>query len=132
VVKVFSIIHLVIGCMWIAAGVAFKWSLLEWINNTFLIGISALGIIVVMHIWHTGSIDRLIEGFRLLGRAITPKTRSQLWADQQIDADEVLSFHKEMSILWMRRILIGFAITSLAISVLGLCVYQIVGDTFVL
>jgi hypothetical protein len=127
VVKVFAIIHLVIGCMWVAAGAAFKWSLLEWINNTFLIGISALGIIVVINIWHTGSIDRLFEGFRLLGRAITPKTRSQLWADQQIAADEVLSYHKERSILWMRRILLGLAFTSLAISVLGLCMYQIVG-----
>ncbi|MGE8203833.1 DUF3899 domain-containing protein [Heyndrickxia sp. NPDC080065] len=98
-------------------------SILDWINMTFLLGIVALALTVTMNIWKTGFLSLFVEGFKVLGNWIVPKTRSAVRTDYLIKNDDRLNQWKENIAAWTSFTFTNLAVISLTISIISLIVY---------
>jgi len=119
--------HLLLSCISFCILIGYKiWAggtLLTWINNTFLIGIIALVAAVTINIWKTGFLTIFIDGFKLLGNMITPKTRSAERADYLIKNDSGLNQWKSDVTKWISYMCTNLAIISLTVSLISLFRY---------
>ncbi|KYD05802.1 DUF3899 domain-containing protein [Heyndrickxia sporothermodurans] len=119
--------HFMLGALFLCLLIGFKiWedlSLLNMINLTFLLGIIALVITVTINIWKTGFLSLFIDGFRVLGQFVIPKTRSAIRADDRIKNDEQLNQWKANIAAWISYTFTNLAVISLTVSLISLIVY---------
>lgn len=119
--------HFMIGALFLCILIGYKFlegiTLLNWINLTFLLGIIALMITVTIKIWKTGFLSLFIDGFRVLGQIVIPKTRSAIRADAQIKNDEQLNQWKDNIAAWISYTFTNLAVISLTVSLISLIAY---------
>lgn len=116
-----------IGALFLCILIGYKFlegiTLLNWINLTFLLGIIALMITVTIKIWTTGFLSLFIDGFRVLGQIVIPKTRSAIRADAQIKNDVQLNQWKDNIAAWISYTFTNLAVISLTVSLISLIAY---------
>lgn len=119
--------HFMLGALFLLLLIGYKFlkgiTLLNWINLTFLLGIIALMITVTIKIWKTGFLSLFIDGFRVLGQIVIPKTRSAIRADAQIKNDEQLNQWKDNIAAWISYTFTNLAVISLTVSLISLIAY---------
>lgn len=119
--------HFMLGALFLCILIGYKFlkgiTLLNWINLTFLLGIIALMITVTIKIWKTGFLSLFIDGFRVLGQIVIPKTRSAIRADAQIKNDVQLNQWKDNIAAWISYTFTNLAVISLTVSLISLIAY---------
>lgn len=119
--------HFMLGALFLLLLIGYKFlkgiTLLNWINLTFLLGIIALMITVTIKIWTTGFLSLFIDGFRVLGQIVIPKTRSAIRADAQIKNDVQLNQWKDNIAAWISYTFTNLAVISLTVSLISLIAY---------
>ncbi|WP_175631930.1 DUF3899 domain-containing protein [Virgibacillus siamensis] len=110
---------------WLCCMALFDWSLMEWINYTFLVGLSSAIITVCIRIWKTGFLDLFNDGFRIMGQFLNPaaKSRSLQRANKRIAEDEDLQQFKAGIAARLFQLTLSVAIISVCLTVIGLLNY---------
>ncbi|WP_462408650.1 DUF3899 domain-containing protein [Neobacillus sp. Marseille-QA0830] len=109
--------------MWIGVKIASGISLVDWINQSFLVGIISLLVWAMMVIFQSGFLSLFFKGFRIIGTMMAPKPRAMERTDRLIEEDHgYQSFKKSLTTkLSLLTFLIGFS--SIIVSICGLIVY---------
>lgn len=120
--KKFSLLSSGIIVLWIVSRVLFHWTLAEWINYTFLLGLISAIVTASIKIWQTNFLDLFISGFQTMGQFFMPTARSRSLkrADQQLANDEDLKQFKETTANWIILFMSSFSTASIFISFVGL------------
>jgi hypothetical protein len=98
-------------------------SLIDWINLTFLLGIIALAFTVTIKIWKTGFLSLFVEGFKVIGSTMVPRTRSAERADSLIKSDDSLNQWKNNMASLISYTFMNLSIISLTLSLIGLITF---------
>ncbi|WP_181884348.1 DUF3899 domain-containing protein [Neobacillus piezotolerans] len=109
--------------MWLIAKFVLSMSWIEFINHSFLAGISFLMASAIFLILKTGFLTLFMEGFNKVGSFISPKSRAMEREDERAKEDESLAEFKGSLLrhLITYTSLIGFS--SVSVSLLGLIIY---------
>jgi hypothetical protein len=106
--------------VWIGLKVVSNLSLVDFINQSFLVGMIALLIGACFVIFQSGFLSLFFEGFKRIGSFVTPKSRAMERTNRLIEEDAGFqSFKKNLSknvVIW--AFLIGFS--SITVSVIGM------------
>lgn len=118
------LLNIFIALLWIASKVQFNWSIVEWINITFLFGLVFAIITACIKIWQSHFLDLFTNGFRMVGQFFMPigKSRALNRADQQFSNDEGLKQFKQKTANFMFLFTSSLSGTSIIISVIALFV----------
>lgn len=113
-----------IALLWIGSKVQFNWSIVEWINITFLFGLVFAIVTACIKIWKSHFLDLFTNGFRMVGQFFMPIARSRALkrADQKLSNDEGLKQFKQRTANFMFLFTSSLSVTSIIISVIALFV----------
>ncbi|NHM31716.1 DUF3899 domain-containing protein [Neobacillus terrae] len=99
-------------------------TLLEWINQSFLVGIAALMAGACMVIFKSGFLTLFFQGFRTIGSFITPKSNAMERAEALLNEDElIIDFKKSFA---SKAAFFAFLLgaSSITVSIIGLIFYN--------
>ncbi|MFJ5771852.1 DUF3899 domain-containing protein [Psychrobacillus sp. NPDC093180] len=115
----FILLSSIIAIIWIGLKVVLNLSLIEWINYTFLYGLTATIISVCVVIWKTKFFNLFTSGFQSLEHFLLPmsKSRSLERANKELANDENLNQFKQK----LAKVLF-FTMSSLSVSSISVCV----------
>lgn len=116
---------LLIVALWMIVIFSLRWTLIDSINITFLVGIISLSIGTGIRIKKTGFLNPLIDGFQRLGELVQVKPRVMKRLDHQSKDDVELQLFKSKIGKWLDITVFSMAYASLALSVGGLFLYYI-------
>lgn len=109
--------------VWIVIKIASDLSLVDFINNSFLVGIISLLAGACIVIFRSGFLSIFFQGFRVMNSFIAPRSNAMERAEQLVAEDErwqnfkiKYSSQVAVSALW-----IGFS--SITVSLIGLALY---------
>ncbi|WP_251550986.1 DUF3899 domain-containing protein [Neobacillus muris] len=118
-----AMVFLLFILIWIGVKAASGLSLVDWINQSFLVGIISLLVWAIMVIFQSGFLSLFFKGFRIIGSMAAPKPRAMERTDQLVEADHRFqSFKKAMA---AKLVVLAFLIgsSSIAVSICGLILY---------
>lgn len=110
------------GC-WTIIAVSGTISILEWINLSFMVGICGLVAAAILHIISSGFFSMFINGFRLIGQIIMPKSNAQKQADEIVAEDIEFQEFKSKLFQELVRFTLSIGSSSIIVSFIGLLFY---------
>jgi hypothetical protein len=112
-----------ISLVWIGIKIVSGFSLVDFINHSFLVGIISILTGACFVIFRSGFLTLFFQGFRTIGAFVVPKSRAMERADQLVAEDKGWQhFKNKMSRqLALYAFLLGFS--SIAVSLVGLVFY---------
>ncbi|KAB2336661.1 DUF3899 domain-containing protein [Cytobacillus depressus] len=117
------IFPLLILITWLGLIVAFQWSLIEWINITFLVGLLSLLAFTLVKITETGFFQLFTSGFKKINITLIPKSRSHQRIDDQLNNDPNLQQFKKNYLNFLNNITFKLSITTMLLSLIGLIIF---------
>ncbi|ETT80995.1 DUF3899 domain-containing protein [Viridibacillus sp. FSL R5-0477] len=123
--KRFFLLTSALAMLWVGIMLLLNWTLVEWINYTFLFGLTAAIISACINIWQTRFFSVFTRGFRSLGHFIIPmnKSRSLERANQQLANDANLNQFKQKIAQVLFFSISSLAASSIFVSIIGLIFY---------
>ncbi|WP_042460302.1 DUF3899 domain-containing protein [Neobacillus dielmonensis] len=109
--------------IWIGVKAVSGLSLVEWINQSFLVGIISLLVWAMMVIFRSGFLSLFFKGFRIIGSTIAPKPRAMEQTDRLIEADQNYQSFKKTVIANLAILMFLAGFSSITVSVFGLILY---------
>ncbi|MFJ8066654.1 DUF3899 domain-containing protein [Psychrobacillus sp. NPDC096426] len=111
--------------VWIGFKVLLSWTLIEWINYTFLFGLITAIITACINIWQTKFFNLFTKGFQSLGHFLIPigKSRSLERANQQLANDANLNQFKQKLARVFFFTMFSLSASSIFVCVIGLVIF---------
>ena len=126
--KRFILLTVSMVILWAALKLVMNWSLVDWINRSFLVGLVTAVLAACVKIWQTKFLDLFTGGFRSTGNFFMPisKSRSLERANEQLANDEGLKEFKQATARWLLLLMSSLAASSILSSMVGLFIYYII------
>ncbi|WP_158599096.1 DUF3899 domain-containing protein [Planococcus salinus] len=123
--KKFIVLTGVMAILWAGLTLTGDWSLVEWVNISFLVGLVTAILAACVKIWQTKFLELFTGGFRSMGNFFMPisKSRALERANEQLANDENLKEFKQSTAQWLLLFLSSLAASSILCSAIGLFIY---------
>ncbi len=115
-----STVFLLLIITWLIAKFVLSMSWIEFVNRSFLVGISLLLASAIFLILKTGFLTLFLEGFTKVGSFISPKSRAMEREDERAREDESLAEFKRGLLRQLITYTSIFGFSSVSVSLLGL------------